>query len=128
MAAEEVSAIFKSPLKYHEQYPTKLKIFARPSTIVAYTPADGNTSSGQAKDVLEDLIKTRSGLQGLVATGRFSPRIWATRHACGVHFYCRTLNLTERRHEAEDLESKRQMDELVKMIRARRASSSAERL
>jgi hypothetical protein len=126
MSGEEIGAVYKSPLMRDANYSAKLKVYAGHSTVVAYTKVlcDGTpeTSSGQGKSFLEDLIKTRSGLQGLVVTGQLSPMIWSTRKAFGVHFYCQSLNLTERKR-TDSVDAKR-FEELVQRFCASEASEA----
>ncbi len=111
--------MFKSPLKRDANFPVKLKASIGPPTILTYTTAAGEISSGQGKVLLQDLIEKRSALQGLQATGRFSPMVWATRKAFGVHFYWQSLNLTERKRR-ESVDASR-FEELVQLFAARGA-------
>ncbi len=103
-------------------YPTKLKASIGPPTILTYTTAAGEISSGHGKDFLEDLIKERSALQGMQATGQLSPMVWATRKAYGVHFSFVSLNLTERRR-VESVDASR-FEELVQLSCASTASEA----
>ncbi len=112
MESEETGAIYKSPLQRDARYSTKLKVCVNDST--AHTLGDGATRTSGQGEILEDLIKRRSGLQGLQMTGQLSPTIWATRKAFGVHFCCLSLNLTERTRTESDT---MQVERLAQLFR-----------
>ena len=123
---EEIDAMFSSPLRRDERYPTKLKCYARPPSIVTYTTADGETSSGQGAESVEELIEAHNGLQGLPMTGQLSAMIWASRRACGVRFYIRTANMSERsrpRAKRDSAEMSRLEDRIQAMCERRGSAS-----
>jgi len=62
LAPDGLGPLFKSPLKRDERYPTKVKVCADASTVLTYTTADGETSSGQGDEFLAGLVKSRSAL------------------------------------------------------------------
>jgi len=129
MGREEIDATFRSSLKRHDQYPTKLKGHARPPTVFSYTTREGETSAGQGIGFLDELIKTRNGLQGLALTGKLSPTIWtsSSKAAWGVLFRYETANLSERNKRKEENEKSRLLEDFVLTPLRERESKSAPR-
>ena len=113
----------KTALKRDALFPTKLKGYTRPTTILSYTTRASETSSGQGA-FLEELVRAHHSLQGLAVSGQISPTLWASRKAFGVRFYFQTLNLSDRKDET-DKKNQSLEERVVALFAAAQSASSS---
>ncbi len=113
----------KTALKRDALFPTKLKGYTRPTTILSYTTRAGETSSGQGVAFLEELAHAHYSLQGLAVSGQISPTIWASRKAFGVRFYYHSLNLSDRKDKETEKKNQSLEERVVALFAAAQSAS-----